>query len=429
MASRNAGGAIACTMLLIRDKPLPAESLSSFRQRIWRLNGHRLFPVFPPELRRTDPDLQGNDEVLRSVAEMVNMSTEEMRSHTLWPHPLLSYQQLGKGRRIPRWVSLLQYARHGLGTGSHFCPVCLNDGGEIYFRIQWRLSVSLACPLHRVQMQNRCSECALPAWPYAAASFIGYFERDLDIDQCPRCFAQLRNSIALKETSTGVLDCADAVTSGNIRTSAGELHKVPLEQWFCALRSIMNIALRSRSRKKVYADVVVGEVAAMLDRAAVTSTPFDRLEIELRRQLVSVAWPLLENWPSSFLEFSSRCHISAVDFSEDRSTLPQWFVHLINVQLGRPSRSVTRSQVEAVIHDLKTQGLPVNVERVGKIVGSRDAEAVRTRLSKRHVATADETEMLAVGLKLYMSSSLSRRISSKNVRARNVIALIVSILR
>lgn len=404
-----------------------AESLSSYRQRIWTQNGYRLFPVSPPELRRTDPDLQANSDVLSSVAQMLEKTPEEIFSLTVWPHPLLTYQKLAKGRSIPRWITFLQYARQSLGTGSQFCPACLQNDQKPYFRIHWRLSVSLICPTHRVRMHNQCPDCALPAWPYAAASATGYFERDVDIDQCPRCFTYLKESPRLIETSTGLLDCAKSLVDENI-TATGVLCEVPITEWFCALRGIMNLALRSRSRKKVYADAVFAEVATMLDRDSIFGITFDRLRIEYRRNLIAAAWPMLLNWPNPFLEFTKRCAITVVDFSEDRRTLPSWFVRVIDVYLGRPSRSVSSALVDAVIQDLKSQGLPVNAERVGWIVGSRDAEPVRARLAKRNVATFQETEILASGLRSYMSSSPSKRMSSLMVRARNVIALLVSII-
>lgn len=415
-------------MLLIRGAPLSGESLSSFRQRIWKQNGFRLFPVLPPELRRTDPDLIWSSDVLRSVAQLVAMTAEDMRSLTVWPHPLLAYQRLGKGRRIPRWVSLLQYARQGLGTGSHFCPECLRSGTEAYFKINWRLSVSLACPLHRVQMQNRCPACALPAWPYAAASAIGYFEREIAIDQCPRCGAYLRESPALAETNSALLACAEAINTGKIEPNVGALSEVSMAEWFCALRGIMNLALRSRSRKKVYADAGFSEAAEILNRDNIFSIPFDRLGIPYRRGLVDAAWSILLNWPEQFLGFSERCRIRVIDFSEDRPDLPPWFLRVIDAQLGSASRSVTPALVNAVMHDLRSQGLSVSAESVGRVVGSRYAAAVRARLSKRNVATSEETAALALGLKLYMDSSLSRRISARLVRARNAIALIISIM-
>ena len=107
--------------LLVRETPVFGESLSSFRQRVWSANGYNLFPVFDPELRRSDPDLQRSDAVYRIISTRVGLPVEGVRGLTLWDHPLLDSNS-GHNRPLnPRWIVPLRYGSFGKGAGSMVC--------------------------------------------------------------------------------------------------------------------------------------------------------------------------------------------------------------------------------------------------------------------------------------------------------------------
>lgn len=416
-------------MLLARGTPLPGESISSFRQRIWMRNGYFLYRVFPPELRRTDPDLVYRDHILSTVAEMTNSSEALISSLSLWSHPLLAAQVMSSGRKLPRWVVYLRYGRDVPGFGSQFCPACLRDAEEPYFKIHWRLSVSLTCNLHGTQLLSHCPSCLLPAWPYAAAKAVGYFERGLEIDECPRCRVRLRDCTAPTESRLSLIQAANAVLSKKSLEIPGMVAQVPVHEWFNSLRSVMNLFLHIRSRRKVSADPAFCDIAKSFEAQRIQSIPFDRLNSDARREMIASSWPLMADWPDRFLEFAKRCKVSATDFSEDRESLPPWFLRVVDSYLGQPGRSVTEAQVELAIERLRSDGLIPNKVNVSRMVGSRDAAPVIKRLGRRTKATLREVSDLAAGLRAYMASSPSVRRSSRIVRARNTTAAIVAILK
>lgn len=415
-------------MLLIRGEPFTGESLSSYRQRIWMRNGYRLFPVFRPELRRTDPDLQSRSQVFDAVAQQLGQGNDMVAALSLRAHPLLSAQNPASRSNFPRWVVLLQYARSGIGAGSMFCPTCLLHCEEPYFRAAWRLSVNLTCHLHQVQMLDRCPACSFPAWPYAAASGSGFFSKQLDLDQCPRCLFRLRESPSTREDGSELLACSEVVASGKSSWSSGPLKAMPIHEYFGGLRATMNVALKTRSRRKVMGSQAFGGVVDELNQKGIERTSFDRLDVRYRRKLMSSAWPLMDNWPNRFLEFARHAGLTAVDFSEERDTAPSWFMQAVDNHLGQPGRSVTPARVEMAIQLLSHQGRPVNAEAVGRMVGSREAKAVQARLGKRSAATANELMEMIAGLQRYMGECTSRRQTALFVRARNVVTVGIAIL-
>lgn len=415
-------------MLLIRGTPMAGESLSSFRQRIWMRNGYTLFPVYHPELRRTDPDLQRQPAVMDILSRRVGMTIADVEALSLWSHPLLPGLAAATERKMPRWVILLQYGRSGVGSGSVFCPLCLMEGQEPYFRAAWRLAASTACPHHRLQLLDRCPACALPAWPYAAATASGFFQRQLDLDQCPRCRFRLRESVPGAETSANVLACARSVMERALPVGMGPDAHVSLRDGFAALLGVMNLALRRRSRIKVGRLDPFRPSVEALDAERIDSTSFDRIGAGHRRSLIDAAWPLMFDWPRNFLNFASSCRVSAVDFSEDRRRLPLWFLGVVDAELGQPGRLITAVDVDRAIAVLASRGLAINAEGVGRILGSRDAAAVKERFGRRRTATTGELSAFAEGLLRFIDAGPANRVTSRQVRARDVAAVTATIL-
>ena len=415
-------------MLLIRGRPMPGESLSSFRQRIWMRNGYTLFPVYHPELRRTDPDLQRQPAVMDIVSRRVDMAVGDVEALSLWSHPLLRAAPEAADRKVPRWIILLRYGRAGVGSGSMFCPACLTEGPEPYFRSAWRISAYTACHRHRVQLVDRCPTCSLPAWPYAAATASGFFERQLELDQCPRCVANLRASIEVQESSANVLACATSVAEAAPPPGLGPGGRSSLREGLDALRGVINLALRRRSRGKVGRVEPFRPVVEALEAERVDSTSFDRIGAVHRRSLIDAAWPLMADWPRRFLDFASNCGVSAVDFSEDRHGLPRWFLDVVDAELGQPGRLITVADVDRAVAVLGSKGLAINAEGVGRILGSREAAAVKERFGRRKTATTVELAALTEGLLRYIDSGPANRVTSRQVRSRDVTAVAASIL-
>lgn len=58
---------------------------------------------------------------------------------------------------IIRWINpLVLHHRKHTAFGMQYCPLCLSEDKEPYFRIAWRLSLYTFCPIHKVIMKDRC---------------------------------------------------------------------------------------------------------------------------------------------------------------------------------------------------------------------------------------------------------------------------------
>lgn len=142
--------------MLIREQPLPGESLSSFLMRGAQSNGF----------------LDTQDYL------MALFRSGEMPESWL---PAFSSGENGywagcDANEPPRRNNL--GGRFIQAYPRHFCPDCLEEGG--YWRRSWEYTFVAFCPRHRVWLEDRCAACKsrIPFWCTAPS--------------CPKCGERLR---------------------------------------------------------------------------------------------------------------------------------------------------------------------------------------------------------------------------------------------
>ncbi len=87
-----------------------------------------------------------------------------------------------------RWVMPLKhYHRITTGFALQYCPMCLAEDNEPYFRLAWRLAQHTFCPKHLIMMHDRCHQCKNPvAFHRIEQGHPQRFETNT-LDRCWKC--------------------------------------------------------------------------------------------------------------------------------------------------------------------------------------------------------------------------------------------------
>lgn len=155
-------------MLPIHFPPAPDELLSSWYVRLAHAN------QLKPETLNTflwgrqrqvwnrDIDRMSPKWLVKELADRTGTAFD-----VAWNTTLRSYE----GKLFPKtrqtgispWILPVQmYHRKHKWPGLQFCPVCLKEDEEPYFRKRWRLAIYTACHRHNVLCQDRCPSCHEP---------------------------------------------------------------------------------------------------------------------------------------------------------------------------------------------------------------------------------------------------------------------------
>lgn len=147
--------------------PLPDELLSCWLLRI--AHGHHLkIQTFCDQVFGKQNQLWNRDIDRFAPAWLLNRLSKQTGISALrvTETTLSSYQNIlfSKIRRsgTQQWVLPLDlWHRKHLGFGVQFCPLCLQEDVEPYFRKRWRLALYTVCSIHQTQLHDRCPKCGI----------------------------------------------------------------------------------------------------------------------------------------------------------------------------------------------------------------------------------------------------------------------------
>jgi hypothetical protein len=113
------------------------------QRQIWNRDIDRLTPYF----------------LLEWLSQKTGTRLYHTRQTTLIPFETRLFPKLN-ATGVLRWVLPLEiYHRKRKGYGMQYCPLCLAEDHEPYYRIYWRLALFTFCPKHRVSLHDRCWNC------------------------------------------------------------------------------------------------------------------------------------------------------------------------------------------------------------------------------------------------------------------------------
>lgn len=321
---------------LARPSRLSGESLSSWRQRTAWANGYRLFPVTDGHLRRSDPDMGLNDRDLEWIAALHDTSKGCCLEMTLAGQTGRFVDRVAS-RSQPRWWLRCRYGETDRYHGSMYCPKCLAEDEQPYFRLSWRYAFTTVCVRHGVLLADQCPRCGLPPWPSACAVGDRISPHFTAFDQCPYCDTNLACTThsqlvppSLADFSTDSPEAISTLFGAN-----------PVES-LAAVRSICHLFIRVSSRRAIIASGSRwSEVARSVSTECLRHNSIDHAPVGDRHILINASLEICRSWPDSFRTFASEVGISRAHFNGSTVIQPAWMNAVVDEYLALQNRFVT----------------------------------------------------------------------------------------
>lgn len=148
--------------------PLPGECLSSWLVRTAHANGLKVqtfcVRVFgnQKQVWNRDIDRQAPDWILGPMSAKTGTTSKAADKTTLNLYEKRLFPEM-KPSGVLRWVLPLKLThRVYKGFGMQYCPSCLAEDDEPYFRLAWRLGLYTFCPKHLTLLHDKCWNCGAP---------------------------------------------------------------------------------------------------------------------------------------------------------------------------------------------------------------------------------------------------------------------------
>ncbi len=149
----------------VRYKPFPDEVLSSWLVRLAHGHGLKVQTfcnlIFGNRLQiwNRDIDRLAPEWLLNELSEKTGTDIEVARRTTVRSYEGRLFARFKPSGSLP-WILVLKlYHRTFEGFGFQFCPHCLSEDTQPYFRRSWRVALSTTCDRHQRLLLDRCPEC------------------------------------------------------------------------------------------------------------------------------------------------------------------------------------------------------------------------------------------------------------------------------
>lgn len=276
----------------------PGECLSSWVVRTAHHNGLKI-QTFSDisfgkhnQIWNRDIDKLAPNFVLQKMAKHCAVSINSVKKATLNLYLNRLFSAV-KPSGILQWVNpLVLHHRMHTAYGMQYCPLCLSEDKEPYFRIAWRLSLYTFCPLHKVMMKDRCS----------CGASVNFHRIELGkanvidvatLDECWQCGSKLSdvltNNIVLKPKSTFTIwnRVLGVIQRGFINSGPVNYDRLIL------LHQICKIIVSHRFNKGVQRYICD---KSNLPYSIITDNRyFEQYEVNERHYILKLAWWLIGN--------------------------------------------------------------------------------------------------------------------------------------
>lgn len=313
-------------------KPLPDELLSSWIVRIAAANGVKLNTLtrqlFGPDLTPWNRDIDRNAPewllkvicartgVPRGQAERTTLSGYQGR---VFPKALLSGQL--------RWILPVKvWGSTRLGYGVQYCPLCLAEGQEPYFRRSWRVGFYTFCPKHHVMLHDACPACG---------AAVALHRRDIgkSIDEskalshCHVCQYDYRAGLSSIVPCRDI-NCLDRHHKLLLKLQRGDVYSKFDIEYLSVLHQLCKVII-SRSNGEALLRYVAKMMGGEVSEVQRGCRAFEAHRVDERHYVVTLAlWLLMfpeERLRKAWEEKAVRYSLLIRDFREQ----PPWFLTVI----------------------------------------------------------------------------------------------------
>lgn len=405
---------------LIRPGVLPGESLSSWRQRSGLANGFRWFPSLNNRLPARDPDLLPSCEEVDWLGQQFRIAPESLYSASINQYgETLSVGSFAAS--FTRWVLPCARESSANAATNGYCPMCLNEDEQPYFRIAWRLAFVTHCPKHKCVLFDRCPNCSSVIWPNSFAERANFPQKSADPASCLGCgFVLSRANPIWDRRHQSSIALWGALVEGKL--PADSPPNVSPKDYFSVLWTIGRFI-----RKKFPAlhEGLPSLKALKLAPEAIPKTVLERLPRPIRQTILDDAIWLLGNWPIRLREICRIARLSGSDIGCTETENPQWFNDTIRESLYLHKNWISRDTVASAITELNAQQLPVSKNALRRKLGIAESWAINELLDQRRTAKVAELVTLCRNYQFQLRHTPSSRDQQRTL-TRDFLILLLS---
>lgn len=425
----------------IHLKPQSDELLSSWIVRLSHAHGYKTQTMCSILFGRNsaiwnrDIDRLASQEVAEVLIRITGATIDQFAGTTLRGYEGTLFEQHNPNG-MNRWIVPLGiFHRSRKHPGLMFCPQCLREDVEPYFRRRWRLAFSVVCTKHKCNLLDACPKCNAPVEPHRVdmQTRTCFTHSGLDV-HCWKCGFDLRDDMdtdapsdsltQLQELLDGTLDRGYVDWASN-----PSMHSLV---FFGGLRALIaGISSRQTQERLTGSLKLIGWPRTGLEMAS----------LPMRRQLFKMLDTVLDGWPTNFVGLVRDHQLRYSDLKGDSEQRAFWYEDVIRREAFGAYAQISQVEANAIADAVErrygkffgTKALELSGRDIGAHVADRRCQTVSdevyedflTSIDHQIAGTLDKLEraclirdkvMFAVGRQLKLSEGALADLTIERVR-------------
>lgn len=366
------------------SKPKDDELLSSWMVRLSMAHGLKLHTfcslAWPRRaIWNRDIDKSVDEGVLAVLSEKTDTPLERVRGATLSAYEGVLYEKHNPFGNTLWIMPVGVYHRLRRHYGLQFCPRCLTEDREPYFRRRWRLAFVTVCVEHGVLLKDRCPRCGAAVNFHRDELGLRYKYAATSMTLCHACRFDLRTAGEGSEGSSSEVGADDAEVEFQERLlnairdgwivvdGQGPVYS---HLFFRVLHQLMRmVATGKRSAALRAAAIARWDVPSFTPLFSGNNRDIERLDIDARRRLLAIARYMLEDWPDRFVRFCEANRVWSSTLLRDMDEVPFWYWRVVNEHLYRTSYCPPDEEINSAVIYIRGHGLELNKKSLSRLLG------------------------------------------------------------
>ncbi|ROT94731.1 hypothetical protein EB809_18820 [Marinobacter sp. R17] len=359
-------------MLPIHPQPLPDEILSSWMTRLALENQFPLHTFynkliqFKGEIWNRDTDRFLQPLLLSQLEKYTGQPQATLQHLSLRYYESILFDHLSEVGNAPWLIPLGIYHRRRRRFGIHYCPVCLAEDRDPYFRRKWRLAFYVACEKHRCLMESGCPRCSAPVTYYRLGMGRSFEIKKYKLSTCASCGYNMGWSkprqlhSADPQTENILFDLLQTFDRQGWHPPVPSAYSALL--FFKGLITLVRLLGRRSVRQRL--EPLASEY--QLPNQPNRHCEFEISSIEVRSMLLMAALKLIQNWPDRFVEVCQTTGLTNSRITGDLLNEPFWLSQTIRCNLSRPNTALPVEEAKSIHQYLQKHNLPftkINIQR------------------------------------------------------------------
>ncbi len=255
------------------------------------------------------------------------------------------------------WILALGVRNTKHRSGLQFCPACLVENKNPYYKKQWRLAWHTTCDQHQCLLLDRCHACKSPIEPHRL------FAEDKQINLCATCKVDL-STAKVQNVSVSSASFQKMVNEVLV-TGYGKYHnqKLSIPDWFQLAEFFLSMLRRElRNQSKLLTNLLNSLNTAVPKNLMLDPYALELLRTTERHSLFSSLHQLMSSNNDQFEHMVFDTKMTQQSFCSTSEVLPA-VLEPLYVKLKRNSKQQTRSSTRRTKYQPRP---PYTVKRMAR---------------------------------------------------------------